>query len=144
MILSRKVRMGEQRLSRSETMRRIKGKDTSPEKAVRSMLHRMGYRFRLHREDLPGRPDIVFPSRQKVVFVNGCFWHGHGCARGARTPKTNRKYWVEKISKNMKRDKISSAELRRSGWKCLVVWECRIKNRAVIEKALAKFLNNIG
>lgn len=134
--------MSGQRLSRSETMRRVKGKDTSPEIAVRSMLHRMGYRFRLHRQDLPGKPDIVFPTRKKVVFINGCFWHGHDCVRGARVPKTNRKYWIEKIRRNMERDKKSSADLRIIGWKCLVVWECQIKRTAAIEKTLARFLNN--
>jgi DNA mismatch endonuclease, patch repair protein len=85
-------------------MRAVKGSDTAPEMMVRSLAHRMGYRFRLHRKDLPGKPDIVFPKLCKVVFVNGCFWHGHNCARGARAPKANAEYWRTKITRNSLRD----------------------------------------
>ena len=88
---------------RSRTMRAVKGRDTKPEMAVRRLLHRMGYRYRLHRKELPGRPDIVFGSRRKVIFVHGCFWHGHSCKRGNRLPKTNAEYWQTKIARNVER-----------------------------------------
>src|SRR6185437_3811014 len=90
---------------RSRTMRAVKSRNTSPELAVRRVVHRMGYRFRLHRENLPGKPDLVFPKFQKVIFVHGCFWHGHSCTRGARVPKENHEYWQKKISGNRIRDK---------------------------------------
>lgn len=90
---------------RSYIMSRVRNKDTSPEKIVRTTVHRLGYRFRLHRNDLPGKPDLVFPSRHKVIFVHGCFWHGHQCKRGNRLPKTNQTYWFNKINRNIERDK---------------------------------------
>ncbi|MGD0820867.1 MAG: very short patch repair endonuclease [Desulfomonilia bacterium] len=113
---------------RSWVMSRIRGKGTSPEMKVRSLTHRLGYRFRLHRKDLPGKPDLVFPSRKKVIFVNGCFWHGHDCPRGKRTPKANAGYWIDKIRKNIERDAKNQAELQSLGWNVLVVWECELKN----------------
>jgi DNA mismatch endonuclease (patch repair protein) len=127
---------------RSEIMRRVHGKDTSPEKAVRSLLHRIGYRFRLHRADLPGRPDIVFPSRRKVIFIHGCFWHGHDCPRGSRTPKTNPEYWKDKIKQNFERDHRHCEDLKVKGWCVLVIWECELKNLQELEKKLREFLNN--
>jgi DNA mismatch endonuclease, patch repair protein len=125
---------------RSWIMSRVRGKNTSPEKTVRSLIHRLGYRFRLHKKDLPGKPDIVFPSRRKVIFVNGCFWHGHNCKRGNRTPKKNREYWVEKISKNVARDAKHCKELSTLGWSVLVVWECEIKNIEELSKKIENYL----
>lgn len=127
-------------MERSEVMRRVKGKDTTPEKTIRSLLHRLGYRFRLHRSDLPGKPDIVFPSRRSAIFVHGCFWHGHDCARGARMPKTNADYWLQKISRNRARDEKHLAELEKLGWRTLVVWECEMKEMEVVEARLRAFL----
>ncbi|MFD1702847.1 very short patch repair endonuclease [Methylopila henanensis] len=112
---------------RSAVMRAVKGRDTGPEMAVRRAAHALGYRFRLHRKDLPGRPDLVFPSRRKAIFVHGCFWHGHDCARGARTPKTNADYWRAKIARNMARDERVKAELAALGWETLTIWECELK-----------------
>ncbi len=107
-------------------MSRIKGADTKPEMAVRSLLHRMGYRFRLHRRDLPGTPDIVLPGRDAVVFVHGCFWHGHSCKR-TKMPKSRESYWTEKIEANRKRDARNRRNLRALGWNVVLVWECEIK-----------------
>src|SRR5580692_9375210 len=112
---------------RSWVMSRVKARDTSPEIAVRRLLHAKGYRFRLHRTDLPGKPDIVFPSRRKAIFVNGCFWHGHDCARGARIPEANRTYWESKVTRNRKRDRLQTHVLEDSGWSVLTVWECELK-----------------
>jgi DNA mismatch endonuclease (patch repair protein) len=125
---------------RSEVMRQVRSKDTTPEIVVRSFAHRLGYRFRLHRTDLPGSPDLVFPRLKRVVFVNGCFWHGHNCARGARIPKTNRDYWVTKIRRNCERDKASYRKLRKAGWKVLVIWECTVTKGDSWQRRLAQFL----
>jgi DNA mismatch endonuclease, patch repair protein len=125
---------------RSSTMRAVKSKDTRPELAVRSLLHRLGYRFRIHRKDLPGNPDIVFPSRHKVIFVHGCFWHGHNCIRGARTPVSNRNYWIAKILRNVTRDEKHLRDLESSGWHVLVLWECELKN-ANLQTHLENFLS---
>ena len=121
-------------------MRAVKGTDTAPEMAVRRMLHAMGFRFRLHRKDLPGKPDLVFPRRRKVVFVHGCFWHGHGCARGARAPKANAEYWRNKIGRNAARDVTNIAALKAKGWRAAVVWECELKQSTRVAKRLATFL----
>jgi DNA mismatch endonuclease, patch repair protein len=112
---------------RSWIMSQVRGQDTTPEIKVRSMTHRLGYRFRLHRKDLPGNPDLVFPSRKKVIFVHGCFWHGHNCSRGGRIPKTNTEYWSEKLSKNIERDRKNQEALRSLGWEILIIWECDLK-----------------
>jgi len=125
---------------RSWIMRQVKSEDTSPERLVRSLLHRLGYRFRLHRRDLPGSPDIVFPGRKKAIFVHGCFWHGHSCPRGARIPKTNTDYWLKKIAKNKERDRRRLEELRDLGWDVLVVWECETKNIDALRSRLERFL----
>jgi DNA mismatch endonuclease (patch repair protein) len=130
---------------RSENMRRIKSKGTTPEMAVRRLVHGMGYRFRLHRNDLPGRPDLVFPSRRKVIFVHGCFWHGHddpNCAVGRRQPKSNLDYWLPKLSRNKARDADNSAALTRLGWSVITIWECKIKQRdkSMLTKTLYNFL----
>jgi len=125
---------------RSWIMRQVKSKNTSPELRVRSLLHRMGYRFRLHRRDLPGAPDIVFPGRKKVIFVHGCFWHGHSCPRGSRLPKSNAEYWKKKIAKNKERDRRHIEELLDLGWEALVVWECEVKDIDSLSERLRGFL----
>lgn len=125
---------------RSRIMRAVKGKDTAPELAVRHLAHGLGYRFRLHRADLPGKPDLVFSGRRKVVFVHGCFWHGHLCARGNRVPKANTDYWRTKIKRNRARDATNAMKLRAAGWRVLVIWECEVKDRAVARRLLSRFL----
>jgi DNA mismatch endonuclease, patch repair protein len=126
---------------RSRIMRAVKGSNTGPEMIVRRLVHGMGYRFRLHRKDLPGKPDLVFPRLKKVVFVHGCFWHGHDCARGARVPARNRPYWVEKIARNRIRDEASQRALSALGWKVKVVWECELKAPDHLGRKLHKFLS---
>ncbi len=113
---------------RRRCMSRVKGKDTSPERVVRSFVHRLGYRFRLHARDLPGKPDIVLPRHRKIVFVHGCFWHGHKrCPRSGR-PATNKAFWKKKLDGNMERDERDQRRLRRMGFRVLVVWECQVKS----------------
>ena len=126
---------------RSAVMRKVKGRDTSTELKVRRLLWAMGARYRLHRKDLPGAPDIVLPGRRLAIFVHGCFWHGHDCARGARVPKQNRDYWTGKIGRNRARDIVNQAALTARGWTPVVIWECALKDetglRAQLEEALA-------
>lgn len=136
--------MGETPEDRSRIMRAVKGYDTQPEMNVRRIVHGMGFRYRLHRKDLPGKPDLVFSSRKKIIFVHGCFWHGHDCARGARTPKSNRNYWEQKISRNRERDKKSQKALVKDGWDVLVVWECEMKAHDILETKLMNFLTMRG
>ncbi|MFC1677999.1 very short patch repair endonuclease, partial [Planctomycetota bacterium] len=125
---------------RSWNMSRIRSKDTKPEIIVRSMLHKMGYRFRLHRKDLPGKPDITLPKYKTVIFVHGCFWHGHkGCKR-SNVPKTNQDYWILKIQKNIQRDKYQRKQLKRLGWHVLILWECQIEKTRIIEKKIKNLL----
>lgn len=112
---------------RSAVMRRVKSRDTGPELAVRRLLWRAGYRYRLNDRSLPGRPDIVMAGRRAVIFVHGCFWHGHDCPRGARRPKANADYWAAKIERNRSRDAAAVEALARSGWRVLTVWECELK-----------------
>ena len=127
---------------RSWIMRQVKGRDTSPEKIVRSLLHRMGYRFRLQRDDLPGKPDIVLPRFKTVVFVNGCFWHRlSGCKR-ATTPATNVDYWQTKFARNVARDARNQAELEKMGWRVVIVWECELKDKTTLEKRLDDYLKS--
>ena len=111
---------------RSRIMRAVKSRNTQPEMTVRRLVHSMGYRYRLHRKDLPGKPDLAFISRRKAIFVHGCFWHGHDCPRGSREPKTNRDYWIPKIAKTRERDKATMERLWKMDWKTLVIWECEI------------------
>lgn len=111
---------------RARNMSRIRGKDTKPEMLVRRCLHALGFRFRLHRRDLPGCPDIVFPGRQAVIFVHGCFWHRHGC-RNSRLPTTRTEFWEAKLARNAERDREAVARLRADGWRVFVVWECVLK-----------------
>ncbi|MFY9255492.1 MAG: DNA mismatch endonuclease Vsr [Fuerstiella sp.] len=109
---------------RSFNMSQIRGKDTKPELIVRSLIHQMGFRFRLHRKDLPGKPDIVLPRHRKVVFVHGCFWHMHRCRYGKVVPKTNAEFWQNKRQSNVDRDKRNLKKLKDEGWQTLVIWEC--------------------
>ena len=125
---------------RSANMRAVRSKNTAPEILVRSSLHRLGYRFRLHRRDLPGTPDIVFPARKCVMFIHGCFWHGHRCPRGG-LPSTNVTFWQTKIGKNKERDARAQQELKKSGWKVLAVWECEMKNKNRLQNRLVRFLD---
>lgn len=125
---------------RSQVMARVKGRNTSPELKVRKLLTAMGARYRLHRKDLPGAPDIVLPSRRLAIFVHGCFWHGHDCARGARVPKQNRDYWEAKIGRNRARDERSRAELEALGWTPLILWECELKDAAALQARLSDAL----
>ena len=125
---------------RSEIMARVKGADTGPELLVRSMIHHMGFRFRLHRKDLPGSPDLVLPRHRKAIFVHGCFWHGHeGCRRSAR-PSSNKEFWNKKLSGNVERDKRDQEALRQAGWRVLVVWECETKDKEQLKRILTDFL----
>ena len=123
-------------------MRAVRAKDTGPEKIVRSMVHRLGFRFRLHRNDLPGKPDLAFPKLRKVIFVHGCFWHGHECARGDRVPVHNRAYWIEKIDKNKRRDRKSRQLLHELGWESKIIWECSLKNPKQVNSTLTRYLSN--
>lgn len=124
---------------RSENMRHIRNVDTKPELAIRSLVHRLGYRFCLHRADLPGCPDLVFPSRRKVIFVHGCFWHQHrGCIDG-RMPKSNVSYWLPKLENNKKRDKSNRSRLVRLGWKSLVIWDCQTGDERKLRRQLREF-----
>jgi DNA mismatch endonuclease (patch repair protein) len=132
--------MSETQKARSRIMRAVKGRDTAPEMMVRRLAHRMGYRFRVCRKDLPGCPDIVFPRLRKVIFVHGCFWHGHHCARGARVPKGNRAYWVKKVAGNRARDQKNLERLAAVGWKALVVWECATRDEGDVRQRVGKFL----
>jgi DNA mismatch endonuclease (patch repair protein) len=112
---------------RSAVMRRVKGRDTTPELAVRRILRAAGIGYRLGGSGLPGRPDVVMKGRRAVVFVHGCFWHGHDCPRGARRPKANAAYWIAKIDRNRARDAASETALRAAGWRVVTVWECAMK-----------------
>jgi DNA mismatch endonuclease (patch repair protein) len=125
---------------RSAVMRRVKGRNTAPEMTVRRALTRLGARYRLHRKDLPGSPDIVMPGRKLALFVHGCFWHGHDCARGSRVPKANREYWVAKVGRNVARDARSAEALAARGWRVETIWECDLKDAAALEARLAELL----
>ena len=121
-------------------MRRVKGRGTGPELAVRKLIWSLGGRYRLNRADLPGKPDIVLPGRRLAVFVHGCFWHGHDCARGARVPKANRDYWTAKVSRNRARDGVATNALEVAGWRVEVVWECELKDRPGLEARVRGWL----
>jgi DNA mismatch endonuclease, patch repair protein len=129
------------RKQRSDIMRRIRSTDTRAELVVRSLLHRAGFRFRLHDKQLPGKPDIVLPRYKTVVFVHGCFWHGHkGCKEGRR-PKSNTEYWNRKLDRNLRRDVANAKRLRKLGWKRIVVWECELKNIEALKQRLISEFN---
>lgn len=124
----------------SERMRRIRKKDTKPEMAVRRLVHAMGFRFRLHRADLPGTPDLVFPRLRKVIFVHGCFWHQHDCRLGAKQPRANPDYWLPKLARNVERDKRAREKLADNGWQVLVIWECQTKPADQLRAEIQEFL----
>lgn len=129
---------------RSEIMRKIGPKNSKPELFMRSMIHSLGYRFRLHRKDLPGTPDLVFPRYRKVIFINGCFWHGHkGCKR-SKLPDTNRNFWETKISRNIENDNKNTNRLNELRWSSLTIWECEIKkdNTDYLRQKVTKFLKS--
>lgn len=127
---------------RSYVMSRIRSKDTKPEKKVRSLLHQMGYRFRLHVKSLPGQPDIVFPKYKKVIFVHGCFWHLHKGCRDGTIPKTQHAKWKTKLEHNVQRDKDNIRQLRKEGWMAIVIWECDVEKRLIkVENSIARFLS---
>ena len=125
---------------RSAVMRAVKSRDTGPERAVRAMLWPLAPGYRLYREDLPGKPDIVYASRKLAIFVHGCFWHGHDCPRGARMPKANADYWAAKIARNRARDERTLGAYPTMGWRALVVYECELKDRAALAARLAEAL----
>src|ERR1035438_4703100 len=128
-----------EKVTRSENMRRITGKNTSPEMAVRRMIFRLGYRYRLHRGDLPGKPDIVFGRQRKLIFVHGCFWHAHSCQM-AHQPKTNKAYWSPKLERNQERDARHLETLQAAGWHVLIVWEGELKDMDSVERRLVRFM----
>lgn len=127
---------------RSRIMRAVKARDTAPELAVRRIVHRLGFRFSLRRDDLPGKPDLALPKYRAAIFVNGCFWHGHRCRRGARTPKTNVAYWRGKIARNRARDRRVRGALRGRGWRVLAIHECQLKNAGAVARRIVKFLKS--
>jgi DNA mismatch endonuclease (patch repair protein) len=126
---------------RSERMARVRGRNTDPERTVRSVLFSLGYRFRLHGADVPGRPDIVLRSRRCVILVHGCFWHRHACPNGRRMPKSRVAFWRAKLDGNAARDKRTRARLRRDGWRVLVVWECQLRDLDKLAARLRAFLD---
>lgn len=127
---------------RSENMRRIRSKDTRPEIRVRSLLHSLGYRYRLHDKSLPGKPDITFPGRKRVVLVHGCFFHQHATCVDGHMPKSREEYWGPKLEGNIRRDKSSRAKLSRAGWRSLVVWDCETQDIEKLGTRLIKFLES--
>lgn len=123
-------------------MRAVKSRNTAPEMLVRRIAFSMNYRYRLHDPKLPGKPDLIFPARRKIIFVHGCFWHGHSCTRGNRMPKTNTDYWQQKIWRNRTRDAANIAKLEADGWHVLTIWECTIKNPQNLADMLRSFLDS--
>jgi len=126
---------------RSAVMARVKSRDTKPEKRLRRILTDLGARYRLHRKDLPGSPDLVMAGRRLAIFVHGCFWHGHDCPRGARVPKANRDYWLAKVGRNQARDVRNLADLAAAGWRVETVWECEMKDEKALRIRLAALLS---
>ncbi|MCC6345678.1 MAG: DNA mismatch endonuclease Vsr [Nitrospirales bacterium] len=127
---------------RRQIMSSIRGKNTEPELSVRRLVHAMGYRYRLHSKMLPGRPDMVFTRRKKVIFVHGCFWHMHPKCPKGRPPKSNLDYWLPKLKENRRRDLRNQKELRRRGWQALIVWQCELKNIGKLADKIALFLES--
>jgi DNA mismatch endonuclease (patch repair protein) len=123
-------------------MQSIRSKDTKPELAVRRLVHALGYRYRLHGRDLPGRPDLVFRGRRKVIFVHGCYWHMHACAYGRVAPATNAEFWREKRLANVARDRRTKTRLRALGWRALVIWECQVRGTERLTKRVRAFLDD--
>jgi DNA mismatch endonuclease (patch repair protein) len=125
---------------RSEIMSKVRSKNTFPELAVRKLVFSLGYRYRLHAKNLPGKPDLVFPGRKKVIFVHGCFWHGHDCRQG-RAPTSRTDYWLPKLEENKKRDQAKIDQLATLGWRSLVIWQCKLRNREKLTESILDFLN---
>lgn len=125
---------------RSEVMKRVASKNTTPEMAVRKLVHGLGFRYSLHRSDLPGKPDLVLNSRRKVILVHGCFWHGHTCRSGRNQPASNIEYWRPKLERTRVRDRSSIRKLRRLGWSVAVVWECQVGDAGALSLRLSRFL----
>lgn len=135
--------MAESSEQRSRIMRAVRSRNTAPELAVRQILRSLGLTgYRLHRKDIPGKPDIAFVGRKKAIFVHGCFWHGHTCQRGHRIPKTNSGYWLNKISRNRHRDSEHRAALEKCGWTVMVVWECELRHTEALCKNLHSFVHD--
>lgn len=128
-------------MDRSANMRAIRSKDMQPELRVRRLVHKLGYRFRLHRKDLPGKPDLVFGPRRKVIFVHGCFWHSHDC-KAAHVPKSNQEYWGPKLERNRNRDRKTIEALEAEGWQSLVIWECEARDERGLKKRVKTFLGS--
>jgi len=126
---------------RSRNMSAIRSKNTNPETVVRSLLFALGYRYRLHKKDLPGKPDIILKKHNTVIFVHGCFWHQQKECKRANIPKSNKKYWIPKLERNVERDKINKRELNRLGWNVITIWECETKDSGKITAELKKKLN---
>ena len=133
-------RRNETSAERSAIMARVKSKDTTPEMIVRRLAFRLGYRYRLHDNRLPGKPDLVFSGRRKVIFVHGCYWHGHDCRAGRNRPASNLAYWNKKLTRNCERDKEHQRLLKKSGWSYLILWECELKAANELERRLQEFL----
>jgi len=129
------------RAKRSAVMARVKSQDTGPERLLRKTLTALGARYRLHRKDLPGKPDLVMPGRKLAFFVHGCFWHGHDCARGSRVPKANRDYWLAKVARNRARDDAAAQALTAAGWRVETLWECEMKDAGALKARLAQTLD---
>lgn len=125
---------------RSANMARIRSKNTSPELRLRRLVYQLGYRYRLHRKDLPGKPDLVFLSRRKIIFVHGCFWHQHAACREGRRPGSRQTYWEPKLQGNVDRDRRYQKELKELGWKTLVIWECQLNDISAVTRELKRFL----
>ena len=126
---------------RSAVMARVKSQGTQPEQLIRRVLTDLGARYRLHRKDLPGSPDVVMPGRRLAIFVHGCFWHGHDCARGARVPKANRDYWLAKVARNTARDRRNVDDLAAMDWRVETIWECELKDAAALRERLRALLS---
>lgn len=126
---------------RSANMRAIRSTNTKPEMLVRRLVHSLGYRYRLHRKDLPGKPDLVFPAKKKVILVHGCFWHQHSACREGRPPKSNSSFWDAKLKRNVERDTLNVMKLTELGWKSLIVWECEIENSNDLQEKITNFLD---
>jgi DNA mismatch endonuclease, patch repair protein len=129
------------RAERSERMRRIRSRDTKPERRLRELVWSLGYRYRKHRADVPGRPDLAFVGRKRAIFLHGCFWHRHACPSGRRAPKSRVAFWSRKFQRNVARDSVVAKTLRRAGWKSLIVWECQLRKPDGVGRKIKRFLD---
>ena len=127
---------------RSEIMRKVPQKNTKPELFVRKLTYRLGYRYRLHRRDIPGTPDLAFIGRRKVIFVHGCFWHAHENCKYSRPPKSNTEFWLPKLARNKARDEATSKQLSEQGWDVLTIWECELKAPEKLEEKISRFIED--